>query len=304
LTKQGEEEHHTRYSRIEHLIYAIDLNGDKTKRVMAAMATGYFDDSGSPDEGTVLVVAGYVSDFWQWLEFDREWGAALEAEGVKVFHMKDFALSYGEFKAWKDDEPRRRRFLARLSEIIRAKVQRGFAFAVLLEDYYKVDDKYMFHEVLGEPYPFCAFSCARAAEQWAHASGYARNVLCIYEDRSKHKTEFKRLMERANMIDPIFMDKDATPLQAADFLAWEHCKAYSDIAAGTFEKFRETFNLLNEIPHEGGIFTEQGLEEICREYKIPLRTPQMRICEGTVKRSRHFRRALSPEEVEARFKAR
>ncbi len=246
---------------------------------VTGLFTGYFDESGSPDEGKVFAVAGYIATFWAWRNFDQEWGKALYSEGVKIFHMKDFAQSRGEFKKWKDDEPRRRRFLTQLAGIIQAHVKHSFSNAVLLEDYYKVDDMYMFHEHFGEPYPFCAFSCARAAEQWSENNGFGRNVFCIFEDGAKDKTAFKVLMDRNDMIDPVFLPKEATPLQAADFVAWEHCKAYSEIASQTFERFRVTYDMLSEVPHEWGIFTERGLRGICQTHNVPLRTPEMRLYE-------------------------
>jgi len=57
------------------------------------MYTAYFDESGSPVEGKALVVAGYVASVEQWLKFDDEWRETLACEGVKRFHMRDFAHS-------------------------------------------------------------------------------------------------------------------------------------------------------------------------------------------------------------------
>jgi hypothetical protein len=100
-----------------------------------AILTAYFDASGSPDEGRALVVAGYVSTVEQWREFDREWRSLLVREKVSQFHMRDFAHSLREFAEWKGDEPRRKRFLERLIGIIKRRVHKSIANAVLLEPY-------------------------------------------------------------------------------------------------------------------------------------------------------------------------
>lgn len=80
--------------------------------------TMIFDGSGSPDGTVALVVAGLVGKSEQWLELEKDWKRCLDGFGVSALHMKDFAHSQGGFKAWKGDEQRRRRFLARLINII------------------------------------------------------------------------------------------------------------------------------------------------------------------------------------------
>jgi predicted RNA-binding protein with PUA domain len=80
---------------------------------MAAL-TAYFDASGKPDAGYELVVSGFISTAKKWRRFEEKWQRLLDKEGLPYFHMKEFAPSTGIFKHWKNDEQRRRRFLAEL----------------------------------------------------------------------------------------------------------------------------------------------------------------------------------------------
>jgi hypothetical protein len=74
----------------------------------------YLDESGSPDDTTAVVVAGFLASLEQWIEFERNWKEAVASFGVTALHMRDFAHSNREFAAWKYDEQKRQRFLSRL----------------------------------------------------------------------------------------------------------------------------------------------------------------------------------------------
>lgn len=74
---------------------------------------------------------------------------------------------------------------------------------------------------------------------------------------------------------PIFRDKAKFPaLQAADFAAFEMYSAYKQYRVDTyklFEKIRESFGLLANIPHRWGDFKEESLRVFCRLQEIPRR---------------------------------
>jgi hypothetical protein len=55
-----------------------------------AMYSAYFDESGHPDDGRFLVVAGAVADVNQWVHFEREWVELLAPLNTNVFHAVDF----------------------------------------------------------------------------------------------------------------------------------------------------------------------------------------------------------------------
>src|ERR1035437_152881 len=128
--------------------------------------TVIFDGSGSPDGTVTLVVAGFVGKSEQWLELEKDWKCCLDDFGVSALHMKDFAHSQGDFKTWKGDEQRRRRFLARLINIISTRVWHSFGSAVIMDDYRNVDAKYQLSEH-SRPYSIAGCSCLTSVRNWA-----------------------------------------------------------------------------------------------------------------------------------------
>jgi hypothetical protein len=87
--------------------------------------------------GTELVVSGFISTVPKWGNFERDWRALLKNAKVPYSHMKQFAPSTGIFALWKNDEPRRREFLANLINITVKYVEQSFAAGVLLKDWQK-----------------------------------------------------------------------------------------------------------------------------------------------------------------------
>jgi len=232
----------------------------------------YFDASGSPDEGKALVVAGYVAPVDQWQEFDREWRGILAEENVSEFHMRDFTVSRRQFASWKGDEPRRKRFLERLIGIIKRRVHKSFANAVILEHYNRVDAEHMFHESLGYPYALCGMGCMKDVQRWTER-WQKEFPACIFEDGDKHKNEFKRLIERfISWPEPIFHSKkDVVAFQAADLTAWESLKLYTQAESGENFKLRRSLEELEKIPKDWSVYTENELRRMCENFNIPKR---------------------------------
>ena len=197
---------------IVNMVLAWYLSEDKGQKRMTNF-TAYFDGSGSPDEGKALVVAGYLATVDQWLEFNREWTECLTSEGVSAFHMRDFAHSLREFATWKGDEPRRRRFLERLIRIVKMRVRKSIANAVLLDAYNSVNAEFMFSEYIGPPYALCGMACMKDVFRWAtKAKRQYEWPLCVFEDGDKHRKEFKQLIARLkDWPDPIFETKAKMP---------------------------------------------------------------------------------------------
>jgi hypothetical protein len=66
----------------------------------------FLDDSGSHDAhglepgSSVVAAAGFVMLGERRTDFERDWLVALQKNGVREFHMKDFAHRHGEFEGW------------------------------------------------------------------------------------------------------------------------------------------------------------------------------------------------------------
>lgn len=239
-----------------------------------AKYASYFDESGTHGGSETLVVSGYVASVEQWLDFDKAWKDALADEGLTHFHMKDFAHSKKEFESWKGDEDRRARFLERLIGIIRKNIRKSYSIAIVLQGYKDIDSKYYFREYFGKPYAFCARLCMAGVEEWKESHGYQDPILNVFEDGANDKSSLIALLKRDNYPAPIFGEKRKhTPLQAADFVAWEHLKIYNQKEAGTLDvnKLRKPFLALYSMPHDWGIYTFKNLEDACRKQSVPLR---------------------------------
>lgn len=110
------------------------------------MLIAYFDASGHPKDGSLLVVSGWLSFQERWRQFEKEWTAALAEANVEHFHMTEFTQSRGQFDGWRHKEKKRKRFLSRLISIIHRNLPEGFAGTVLLPDWEAVNSRYMLAE--------------------------------------------------------------------------------------------------------------------------------------------------------------
>jgi hypothetical protein len=80
-------------------------------------------------------LAGVVSTPEKWIAFSDQWQECLDAFEVSSLHMRHFRHGTGEFSDWKNDEPRRRRFLCQLMWALEDHVEFSVASTVLMKDY-------------------------------------------------------------------------------------------------------------------------------------------------------------------------
>ena len=143
-------------------------------------ATCYCDVGGSPSE-IAVAPAMLVATPTQWIDFDNRWNDCLRSFGVTALHMKDFAHSVREFKDWKMDEPRRRRFLNNLLWIIEETVTFTTAIAVKMAGFNAVDAEVKLSE-RARPYTMGCVGCAAHAFKWFQSQNMRMNdVAWIFE---------------------------------------------------------------------------------------------------------------------------
>jgi uncharacterized protein DUF3800 len=251
------------------------------RQVWLMVFVGYFDGSGTKSDpaSRVVTVAGYASTESQWRKFEAEWAAALAAEDVPLFHMKDFAHSQRAFKAWRGDEPRRQRFLKALLGIIRKRTQKKFSISVLLDHYRAMNEKYMLREAIGGPYAIAAQMVITCAELWMRKRHPDDGMLYVFEKGDDDQGELQRIFKKyfSNMpVEPLFVEKSAdvgTPLQAADFIAYEHAKAFNDFLKSGKTRARESAVPQMPYSHEQSIrFMDTGmLGMLVRDLRVPRR---------------------------------
>jgi hypothetical protein len=239
------------------------------------VSIAYFDAGGSAADpkSRVLSVAGYIATQERWDRLERDWIAVLEREQISIFHMKDVAHWRGEFRSWKDDEPRRQRFLNDLAAIIRRHTRREFSVSIFLDGYRAVDAAYRLHEEVGHPYMACAWLCISDVLAWAKEQRPLHEILFVFEKGDAHQAELTRLLRQSHVKlgeDPIFLDKNAAgdghgcvPLQCADFLAYEHAKNLTDIYLKGRTKARGSLFVLTKAPKD-----PERLERLARRWRV------------------------------------
>jgi len=251
----------------------------------------YFDASGSPDDSTAVSVGGLLSTPEKWLSFTKEWEGCLEAFGVSSLHMSQYAHSTGEFAAWKNDEPRRRRFLSGLMYAIEHHIEYTVAAAVWMTAYRRIDQTYRLSDFM-KPYTLAACTCLSLLLNWAKNGGFAANELSyIFEKGDNDQSDLARCctsLFASHNITPGFLKKTDIRLpseipapirqfEAADLIAYESRKANMIVEENSgsafLDEIRKPALRLSQLP--GGsdwmTFDSADLVKTCNEFGVPRR---------------------------------
>jgi hypothetical protein len=267
-----------------------------------AVLTGYFDASGAPDQGSALVVGGFIAFESFWLEFENRWNAALREAGITCFHMSEFINRKGEFEGWK--QKKRERLLDKLGRIIVRTVLRSYACVVILDDWNKANQEYELAESDLQPYALAGWDCVQRVLGWGNDHLY--NPLFVFEHGDKHQFNLMKRVDRdfgviirtglkkPNAKKP--NEPAMVQLQSADFAAWQILNLNREFEAGyrqthEIEQAIEpwlwaTFNrLFFAVPYDHGHFSLQrdhpwnryrsgksSLVKLCEDYHVARRT--------------------------------
>ena len=260
------------YSSVEHLARSLWLSDFRWTNRMA-MYSAYFDESGHPDSGKYLVVAGAVADVDQWVHLDREWKGVLEPLGIEVFHATDFEERKRPFDSLSD--PRREELLMSLVRIICRRVEKTLSSAVELSQHAAVNGKYVFSECYAFPYPQVARACIGYVEEWATKHQVPRaEIGYFFEDGAKHKGQIQWIAERDGIPVPDFREKKRTPLQVGDLLAWSH-NLFLSSGGKIPSLYRKALDVLDRSSTEWGLIDMSDPDRIPTILGIPLRDPNM-----------------------------
>jgi len=239
--------------------------------------SAYFDASGTSDSA-VITVAGFVSTVKKWERFEKEWNAVLNREGIKVFHMTDFVSSRKDFaKGWRNETERRRMFIGDLANCLYRNVNKSFRTTLVVQDFKKVNSRFLLTEHDGTPYSLCALMSVFTLRLWAKRKGVEKHLVYYFEDGDKGKGHFERSHKGIWKTAPLFATKEeATPLQAADFAAWKLKTAVQEAIKTdhTIEKGREllrSIEILKKIPKDGGVINEEVILRWCARYNVKRR---------------------------------
>jgi hypothetical protein len=233
----------------------------------------YFDDSGHPDDQEAVVVAGFIATEQNWLLFEKEWKETLDWEGIEIFHMTDFEKS----RVW--PQHKKDAILRRLVSTVQRRTVKSISQCVLMDGYRQINEQRAFEETMGTPYTIAGRTVAKSLNDWKRDFASPEDKLLVFfEDGTKHKGDFIDAMERDQLPCPAFIKKqEATPLQAADLLAWEMFNAFKTKAVET-GKFRPSILKLVGKASPGsqdhGYFGYQALERMCQhpDARVPIRS--------------------------------
>jgi hypothetical protein len=257
--------------------------------IMAPIAA-YFDASGNPNDTAVISLVGLVSTAERWISFSDEWQECLDAFGVSSLHMRDFAHHEGEFSSWRGDEPKRRRFMSGLINVIENRVEYTVASTVLMKHYKAADQKYCLSEFM-RPYTFAASTCVGSIIPWARNSAYAPNEIeYIFEKGDADQNDVSRCWDSQfsdYSLSPIFLKKTdkhpgsqvsapIRPFEAADLIAYENLKGNLKIENQDrvyFDELRKPLQKLLGLPgaKEWKYSGLREMEAVCLTYGVPER---------------------------------
>jgi hypothetical protein len=254
---------------------------------MGLFYAAYFDASGDSDGFPVLSVAGAVAPVKKWVRFECQWNQALVGEGVTEFHASDFHSSRGEFRDWKDDAPRRSRFLNRLKQVIKDNTNKHFTTSVEIGAWDSVNKEFSLKEFFYSPYALAGYGVVDETRKWANRKGVASSIKYIFEEGDKGWGGLLKLCARDKIVPIRLPKQDAIPCQAGDLFAWKSrivatnsLKTLEAIERNPAEK-RENFQqLVKDLgshddvfprPAFKGIFSYKALVQTCINYKVPRR---------------------------------
>lgn len=231
----------------------------------------------------------------KWRRFEKEWQAILDREGVTALHMKEFAHSTGEFKAWKGDENRRRTFLADLARVIKRRTNRDFSISVFMDAYRAINSTYQFEEHVGNPYAFAAWQAILRVRRFLkRRHGDEGASLYVFEKGDAGQSQLSEVLSKNGInliVEPIFMEKSwqedgakrySLPLQAADYLAYESTKLITDLlqkakstARGSLMAIVDNSAVNDDSdvpnPRQYTAYGARHFEKAVREWRIPKR---------------------------------
>lgn len=267
-----------------------------------AMYSAYFDESGHPDDGKFLVVAGAVADVEQWVHFEREWLETLAPLGTNLFHAADFEGSNPPFhnltESDKDD------LFEKLVGILCRRVERTCVGTISLDDYAATNAKYVFAEQYGHPYPSAARTCMGGVEEWAHRHSINVNeTLFFFEDGAKHKGQVEWIAERDGLPVPVFRKKsEVTALQAGDMLAW--LIHLSMVNSDVPDRYVRAFQRVEEESKTWRHLNLSDPDRVPTLLAIPLRDPNFQYDYRIVRKQgrRHAVTYKRPKDAPGQFK--
>ncbi len=244
------------------------------------MFTAYFNEAGGDDLG-YMFVAGYVASVEAWERFEIDWKLFLAKFNVPYLHMKEFSHSKKCYATWRDDEPKRVRFLGMAAEIIAAHTKRAFISFVNCKEFDEIDAMYAMRERFNSPYALAGRACIGVANNWArNPKTQSLDIEYVFEDGGPDKPGLVAATQALPpfLPSPAFKpSRDEQPskqwpegrraivqLQAADYLAYEARKVAFNIVNGRPRIARKSLQALTPVPLDRSTWDKPRLLRLCQ----------------------------------------
>ena len=200
---------------------------------------GYFDESGTHDGSTHVVVGGFVAEVDAWKALDVEWQRFISSSpfNLEYLHMTDFVARVDTYKTWSESE--RKQFMLGVTAIIHDHVSACVAatFPAVHHAAFKKIDR-----TIASAHALSAVACWKNIGTWADENGIEGRVASVFEEPSKSAKDRKAKHEILDFHSDIkrtkpdiarqyrlngigFTDKKSSQaVQTADFFAFETYK--------------------------------------------------------------------------------
>lgn len=197
---------------------------------------GYFDESGTHNGSSVVVVGGCLMAKENALAFSQEWQAVLSHYGLPCFHSADFNSRYPPFDKLGDREWEQVR--QELLSVALRHVQTIVLSALKTKDYEEALIDCGLTETISK-YAICGIACMSIVHDWAERHSHTGRIPFLFDHWKGHVHSFSQSYLYARK-KPGFADKfrlggltfedkkEFVPLQAADIIAYEGYKRCSN----------------------------------------------------------------------------
>jgi hypothetical protein len=240
------------------------------------MMQAYFDESGTHRGAPVTCVAGYLFTADQCLRFETEWKQALDDYAIPHFHMADCANGGKFFRGWPIS--RRDELERRLIGIIKRRATIGVVASVRPEDHANFSTPELVGR--GGSYVLCLLWCVAGVAAWVAKHGYSGKIAYFFESghqlASRADQAMQWLSKRPVLRDGSryrahsFVSKELSlPVQAADILAWQWYKDWSNRVGAKRRPRRLDLSALLSLPHMSSHLTTQHLEAMVTDAGQP-----------------------------------